>query len=135
MYTKHEASGSSYEITTDTTTGNINATEYNRVDGYISGCLGSPEKTIGRISENFNTTDFYQNEIPSSDRDIDDAGADATKYYKIGLEPNSVNFGQHQATESLSQNASIDDWAFNALDRNLYAIEKSTNILYRIDPS
>ena len=46
VYTKHEASGSSYEITTDTTTGNINATEYNRVDGYISGCLGSPEKTI-----------------------------------------------------------------------------------------
>jgi hypothetical protein len=40
------ASGNSYEIATDITTGNINATGYNPADGYIWGSLSSPEKKI-----------------------------------------------------------------------------------------
>jgi hypothetical protein len=143
VYTIDLASGSSYEIATDITTGNINATGYNPVDGYIWGSLSSPEKTIVRIGENFNTTNFYIAELPSSDRNIGDVSAngiyylkgDGTTYYKIDLDPNSATFAQHQSTESLSQNISIDDWAFNAVDGNLYAVEKITNILYRIDPS
>ncbi|WAC01343.1 T9SS type A sorting domain-containing protein [Lacinutrix neustonica] len=39
------------------------------------------------------------------------------------------------SAETLSQNVNIHDWAFNAVDGNLYAVEKSTNILYRINPT
>lgn len=137
------ASGSSYEIATDITTGNINATGYNPADGYIWGSLSSPEKKIVRIGKNFNTTSFYIDELPSSDRTIGDVSADgiyylkgdSTTYYKIDIDPNSANYTQHQSTESLSQNISIDDWAFNAVDGNLYTVENTSNILYRIDPS
>ncbi len=143
VYAIDLASGSSYEIATDITTGNINATGYNPVDGYIWGSLSAPEKTIVRVGKNFNTTSYYIDELPSSDRKIGDVSADGiyylkgedTTYYKIDLDPSSANFAQHQSTESLSQNISIDDWAFNAVDGNLYAIEKISNILYRIDPS
>jgi hypothetical protein len=137
------ASGNSYEIATDITTGNINATGYNPADGYIWGSLSSPEKKIVRIGKNFNTTSFYIDELPSSDRTIGDVSADGiyylkgdgTAYYKIDLDPNSATYTQHQSTESLSQSISIDDWAFNAVDGNLYAVEKNSNILYRIDSS
>jgi hypothetical protein len=137
------ASGSSYEIATDITTGSINAAGYNPTDGYIWGSLSSPEKMIVRVGKNFNTTRFYIDELPTSDRTIGDVSADGiyylkgtgTTYYKIDLDPNSVNYAQHQSTEILSQNISIHDWAFNAVDGNLYAVEKNTNILYRINPS
>jgi len=143
VYALDLASGSSYEIATDITTGNINATGYNPADGYIWGSLSSPEKTIVRIGKNFNTTNFYIDELPSSDRNIGDVNADGvyyvkgegTTYYKIDVDPNSANFAEHQSTESLSQNLSIHDWAFNAVDGNLYTVEKNSNILYRIDPS
>jgi hypothetical protein len=143
VHTIDLASGSSYEIATDISTGNINATGYNPVDGYIWGSLSSPEKTIVRIGQNFNTTNFYIDELPSSNRNIGDVSADGiyylkgenTTYYKIDLDPSSADFAQHQSTESLSQTLNIDDWAFNAVDGNLYAIEKISNILYRIDPS
>ena len=143
VYTIDLASGSSYQIATDITTGNINATGYNTVDGYIWGSLSLPEKTIVRIGANFNTTNYLINELPSSDKNIGDVSAngiyylkgDGTTYYKIDVDPNSANFAQHQSTENLSQNISIEDWAFNTVDGNLYAVEKTSNILYRIDPS
>jgi hypothetical protein len=143
VYALDLASGNSYETATDITTGNINATGYNPTDGYIWGSLSSPEKTIVRIGKNFNTINFYIDELASSDRTIGDVSTDGvyylkeagTTYYKIDVDPNSVNFAQHQSTENLSQNLSIDDWAFNTVDGNLYAVEKNSNILYRIDPS
>ncbi len=143
VYSVDLASGSSYEVATDITTGNINATGYNPIDGYIWGSLSSPEKTIVRIGENFNTTTYYVDELPNSDLNIGDVSkdgiyylkADGTTYYKIDLDPNSANFAQHQSTEILSQNISIDDWAFNTVDGKLYAVAKTSNILYRIDPS
>jgi hypothetical protein len=135
------ASGNSYEIATDITPGNINATGYNPADGYIWGALSSPENTIVRIGKNFNTTSFYIDELPVSTSTIGDVSADGiyylkgdgTSYYTIDLDPNSVNYAQHQSTEVLSQDVDIDHWAFNAVDGYLYTVEKNSNILYRID--
>jgi hypothetical protein len=143
IYALDLASGNSYEVATDITTGSINAVGYNPADGYIWGSLSSPEKTIVRIGKNFNTTRFYVNELPTSDRTIGDISAngiyylkgEGATYYKIDLDPNSANYTQHQSTGSLSLNISIDDWAFNVVDGNLYTVERNSNILYRIDPS
>ncbi len=143
VYAIDLASGNSFQIATDITPGNINATGYNPADGYIWGSLSTPEKTIVRIGKNFNTTSFYIDELPTSGRYIGDVSADGiyylkgggTTYYKIDLDPNSANYTQHQATENLSQGLSIHDWAFNAVDGNLYTVEKNSNVLYRINPS
>jgi hypothetical protein len=143
VYAIDLASGNSFEIATDITPGNINAAGYNPADGYIWGSLSTPEKTIVRIDKNFRTRTYYIDELPITLKDVGDVSSDGiyylkgdgTTYYKIDLDPASVNYTQHQATNVLSQNISIDDWAFNAVDGYLYTVEKNTNILYRIDPS
>jgi len=137
------ASGNSYQVAENVTPQNINATAYNPADGFIWGSLSSSDKAIVRIGKNFTTTTYFIDELPTSNRYVGDVsnegiyylkGGGAT-YYKIDLDPNSENYTQHQATETLSQNISIHDWAFNAVDGQLYAVEKNSNILYRIDPS
>lgn len=136
------ASGSSYQVAADVTPGNINAAAYNPADGFIWGSLSTPEKTIVRIGKNFRTTTYYVDELPISGRYVGDVSADGiyylkgggTAFYKIDLDPNSENYTQHQATGSLSLDISIHDWAFNALDGQLYTVEKATNLLYRINP-
>ncbi|PKH51541.1 hypothetical protein CXF68_12985 [Tenacibaculum sp. Bg11-29] len=143
VYSIDLASGSSYLVAEDVTPGSINAAAYNPADGFIWGSLSTPEKTIVRIGNDFATTSFYVDELPSNNRyvgDISPTGVyylkgGGTTYYKIDLDPNSATYSQHLATENLSQNLSIHDWAFNAVDGNLYAVEKSSNILYRINPA
>ncbi|WP_237275407.1 DUF6923 family protein [Tenacibaculum ovolyticum] len=143
VYSIDLASGNSYLVAEDVTPGSINAAAYNPADGFIWGSLSSPAKTIVRIGNDFSTTTFYIDELPSSNRYVGDISATGvyylkgggTTYYKIDLDPNSATYSQHLATESLSQNISIHDWAFNAVDGNLYAVEKNTNILYRINPT
>jgi hypothetical protein len=143
IYAIDLASGSSYQAAADVTPGNINAAAYNPSDGYIWGSLSTPEKTIVRIDKNFRTRTYYIDELPITLRDVGDVSSDGiyylkgdgTTYYKVDLDPASVNYTQHQATNVLSQNISIDDWAFNAVDGYLYTVENNTNILYRIDSS
>jgi hypothetical protein len=143
VYALNIESGTSYEIATDITAGTINATGYNPTDGYIWGSLNIPEKTIVRIGANFNTINYLINELPSSTSYIGDVSAngvyflkgDGTAFYRIDVDPNSINYAQHQSTDHLSQNITINDWAFNSLDGNLYSVEKNSNILYRIDPA
>ena len=142
VYAIDLASGNSYQVAADVTPGNINATAYNPTDGFIWGSLTSPAKTIVRMGKNFTTTTYYIDELPTSNRYVGDVSSEGiyylkaggTTYYKIDLNPDSENYTQHQATESLSQNISIHDWAFNAVDGQLYAVEKNSNILYRINP-
>lgn len=142
VYAIDLASGNSYQVATDITPGNINAAAYNPADGFIWGSLSSPAKTIVRIGKDFSTTSFYIDELPTNNRYVGDVSAQGvyylkgggTTYYKINLNPSSANYTQHQATEVLSQNISIHDWAFNAVDGQLYAVEKNSNILYRINP-
>ncbi len=143
VYAIDLASGNSYIVASDVTEGNINATGYNPTDGYIWGSLTSPSKTLVRIGKNFTTTTFYVDELPSGNRYIGDVSMDGvyylksggTTYYKIDVHPESANYGEHIATENLSQGISIHDWAFNAVDGNLYTVEKNSNVLYRIDPT
>ncbi|WP_370408610.1 DUF6923 family protein [Tenacibaculum dicentrarchi] len=143
VYSIDLASGNSYLAAENITAGSINAAAYNPADGFIWGSLSTPAKTIVRIGDDFLTTSFYIDELPTKNRYIGDISAQGvyylkgggSTYYKVDLDPNSATYTQHLATENLSQNISIHDWAFNAVDNNLYAVEKNTNILYRIDPS
>lgn len=143
IYAIDLASGNSFLAAENVTDGNINATGYNPADGYIWGSLTSPSKTIVRIGKNFETTTFYIDKLPLSGRYIGDITMDGiyylkgggTTYYKIDLHPESANYGEHIATENISQGISVHDWAFNAVDGYLYTVEKNTNILYRINPA
>ena len=142
VYAIDLASGNSYQVAADVTPGSINATAYNPADGFIWGSLSTPAKSIVRIGKDFSTTTFYVDELPTNGRYVGDVSSEGiyylkaggTTYYKIDLNPDSDNYTQHQATENLSQNISIHDWAFNAVDNQIYAVEKNTNILYRINP-
>jgi hypothetical protein len=143
VYAVDLASGNSYLAHADVTPGNINATAYNPAHGYICGSLSSPSKTIVRIGQNFETTTFYIDELPINNRYVGDVSAEGiyylkgggSTYYKVNLNPESAHYGEFISSEMLSQNISIHDWAFNAVDGNLYALEKNTNILYRINPA
>ncbi|WP_420571110.1 DUF6923 family protein [Kordia sp.] len=143
VYSIDLASGNSYLVAEDVTPGSINAAAYNPSDGYIWGSLSAPEKTIVRIGQDFQTTSFYIDELPTSNRYVGDVSADGvyhlkgggTTYYKIDVNPDSETYTQHLSTESLSQNINIHDWAFNAVDNMLYTVEKSSNRLYRINPT
>ena len=143
VYAIDLASGNSYLAATDITPGNINATAYNPADGFIWGYLSSPSKTIVRIGKDFQTTSFTIPELTNGNKYVGDISSDGiyyfkaggTSYFKIDLNPSSPTYTQYLSTENLSQNISIHDWAFNAVDDNLYAVEKNTNILYRINPT
>ncbi|SDG91655.1 DUF6923 family protein [Winogradskyella thalassocola] len=142
VYAIDLASGNSYQVAADVTPGSINATAYNPADGFIWGSLNTPAKSIVRIGKDFNTTTYYIDELPTSNRYVGDVSSEGiyylkaggSTYYKIDLNPDSENYTQYQATGNLSLNISIHDWAFNAVDGQLYAVEKNTNILYRINP-
>ncbi len=142
VYALDLASGSSYLVAADITSGNINATGYNPTDGYIWGYLSSPANTIARIGKNFVVDTFYVSQLPGSGNyvgDIDSNGiyylkGGGTSYHKIDLNPNSTNYTTYISAGTLSQNISIADWAFNATDGKLYTVERASNHLFRIDP-
>ncbi len=141
VYAIDLASGNSYQVAKDVTQGTINAAAYNPADGYIWGSLSFPSKSIVRIGKDFSTLIFYVDELPTNGRYIGDVSANGvyylkgggTSYYAIDLDPESEHYGQHKATLELPINISIHDWAFNAVDGQLYTVEKKTNILYRIN--
>ncbi|WP_299050292.1 T9SS type A sorting domain-containing protein [uncultured Polaribacter sp.] len=142
VYALDLASGNSYLVKENVTTGNVNAVGYNPADGYIWGSLSTPSRSIVRIGKNFNTQIFYIPELPTSNRYVGDVREDGiyylkpggSTYYLVDINPNSSNYGKFQETKTLTQNLNIHDWAFNAVDGMLYTVEKKTNNLYRIDP-
>ncbi|WP_405297032.1 DUF6923 family protein [Algibacter sp. Ld11] len=142
VYAIDLASGNSFLAAEDVTPGNINAAAYNPADGYIWGYVSTPSNTIIRIGKDFTTTSFNIPEFDSKNKYIGDVNPDGiyflkgggSTYYKVDLNPESANYSKYLSTETLSQNISIHDWAFNAVDGNLYALEKTSNILYRINP-
>lgn len=143
VYAIDLASGNSYLVHADITPGSINAAAYNPADGYIWGSLSEPEKSIVRIGKNFTTTTFYIDELPNTNRYVGDISSEGiyylkgggATYYKIDLNPESNQYTQFQSAETLSQSLNVHDWAFNAVDGQLYTVEKYSNILYRINPS
>lgn len=142
VYAVDLASGSSYLVAADVTSGNINGAAYNSADGYIWGYLSSPSKSIVRIGKDF-STDVY--EIPalpdSNNKYVGDISIDGIYYFRSGsstfysvdLNPESNTYLEYLGAATLSQSINIHDWAFNAVDKKLYSVERSTNILYRID--
>ena len=141
VYSVDLASGSSSLVATDITAGNINATGYNSKDGYIWGSLSSPSQSIVKIGKDFATTTYTFSGLPTSNRYVGDINLNGiyylkpggTEYSMIDLDPASSNYLTLIGTGTLSQNISIHDWAFNAVDNMLYCVEKNSNILYRIN--
>jgi hypothetical protein len=141
VYAIDLASGNSYLVAEDVTTASINAAAYNPTDGYIWGSL-KDSKDIVRIGKNFTTTVFNIPELPDSNRYVGGVSAtgmyylkgSGTTYYKIDLDPTSSSYAQYSSTETLSTNINIHDWAFNAVDNQLYTVARDNNKLYRINP-
>ncbi|WP_422107103.1 DUF6923 family protein [Winogradskyella sp.] len=141
VYAVDLASGNSYLVYENVTEASINAAAYNPADGFIWGSLKG-SKDIVRIGKNFTTSIHYVPELPNYNRYIGGISAEGmyylkgsgTTYFKIDLDPESPNYVQHNATETLSLNINIHDWAFNAVDGQLYTVEKNSNKLYRINP-
>ena len=142
VYAIDLASGNSILVAADITTGNVNGAGYNAKDGYIWGYLSSPSRSIVRIGKNFDTTIFTINDLPDGNKYVGDVSASGiyylkaggSTYYKIDLDPDSPTYTQYIGAFSLSQSINVHDWAFNALDGNLYTVEQNSNILYRIHP-
>lgn len=142
IYALDLASGSSYLVKEDVTPGNINAVGYNPADGYIWGYLSSPSKSIVKIGKNFKVETFTIDELTTAGKYIGDVSASGiyylkgggTEYYTIDLNPESENYTKYISKGTLSKNISVHDWAFNAVDGQLYTVEKNTNHLYRINP-
>jgi len=143
VYSVDLASGSSSIVATDITPGNINAAGYNSKDGYIWGSLSTPSQSIVKIGKDFDNTTYTFTELPTANRYIGDINLDGvyylkpggTTYYMIDLDPSSANYLTFVGSGTLSQNITIHDWAFNAVDDMLYTVEKNSNILYRINTS
>lgn len=141
IYSIDLASGNSFLAASDVTPGNINAAAYNSADGFIWASLSTPSKTIVRIGQDYKTDTFNIPELTNNNCYVGDISLDGiyhlksggTSYDKVDLNPSSATYMQHLGVFSLSKNISIHDWAFNAVDNNLYAVEKGTNILYRIN--
>ncbi|WP_444666950.1 DUF6923 family protein [Flavobacterium columnare] len=142
LYAINLSSGTATLIATDITPGTINAAGYNPTDGYMWGSLSTPANTIVRIGADFQTTSYYIPQLPTGSRFVGDIRSDGVYFLKIGsfiyqidVNPNSATYGQYITSYPLSTSINVYDWAFNAVDGNLYTVEKSTNILYRITPS
>lgn len=144
VYTVNLATGQAVLEAQDVTPGNINAAAYNPVDGYIWGALTSPEQAIVRIGLNY-TTDIYT--LPSlftSNPYVGAINSEGQYYLKPGgqdfqivdLDPTSGDYLSVVDTKALSQNIAIADWAFNAVDNQLYTVTLGgANKLCRIDPT
>lgn len=142
VYALDLASGSSYLVKADVTPGNVNGAGYNPSDGYIWGYLSAPSSTIVRIGQNFTVDVYTIPNLPSGNKyvgDIDSNGiyyckSGGTSYYKIDINPNSSSYLNYLGVFTLSQSLSIADWAFNAVDGQLYTVEGSSGKLFRINP-
>lgn len=142
IYALDLASGSSYLVAENITEGNINGAAYNSADGYLWGYLSSPQISLVRIGKDFSADVYTIPELPNNGNkyvgDISIDGiyyfrAGSSTYYSVDLNPESNNYLEYIGSNTLSQNISIHDWAFNAADNKLYAVEKNSNHLYRID--
>lgn len=142
VYAIDLASGSSYLVKENIVEGKINGAAYNSADGYLWGYTDSAPKTIIRIGKDFSTESYTIPEIPVTGMnyvgDISLYGqyyfkAGTSTYYHIDLNPSSANYLKYMGSTVLSKNIKIHDWAFNAADNMLYAVEKGTNHLYRIE--
>lgn len=142
IYAVNLASGSSILVKEDIVPTKINAAAYNNADGFLWGFVKDKPKTIIRIGKDFEATEYEISSMPTSGAwsfvgDIDLNGIYYYKsgktVYKVDLNPESENYLQFLGSFELPSNINIHDWAFNAADNMLYAIEKKTNNLYRID--
>lgn len=142
IYAVNLASGSSVLVAENLVDTKINAAAYNSADGFLWGYVKDESKTLIRIGKNFETQKFTIESIPDGGdwSYVGDINLDGIYHYKSGrviykvdLNPESDTYLNYLESFNLPANYNIHDWAFNANDGMLYAVEKSTNILYRIN--
>ncbi|WP_405414205.1 DUF6923 family protein [Maribacter sp. Asnod1-A12] len=142
IYALDLASGSSYLVAENITPGNVNGVGYNSTDGFLWGYLSTPSSTIVRIGSDYSVEQYTIPDLPTGNKYVGDISTDGvyyfkaggSSYYKLDINPNSETYLEYLGAFELSQNLSIADWAFNAVDGMLYTVEGRTNTLYRIDP-
>ena len=143
VYALNLASGSSLLVAENITGPNINGAGYNPADGYIWGSLAGTDKKIVRIGADFSVNEYVIPTLPTTNRYIGDISPNGvyhlkgggTTIYRVDINPESPNYLTGLSNLTMTDNLSIHDWAFNAVDGMLYTVEKGSNILYRIDPN
>lgn len=142
IYALNLASGSSILVAENVNDSKINASAYNSADGFLWGFLQEKPRTLIRIGNNFEAIEYEIPSIPNGATSsyVGDIDLNGVYHYKNGktinkidLDPNSNDYLNHIGSFNLNINLSVHDWAFNANDNNLYAVEKDTNHLYRIN--
>ena len=125
----------------------LNASGYNKKDNYIWGYNQTKQDgTLLRVGKkqdgSYSSQEFKIPNllIESYVGDIDDnghlylkEGQGNTVVHVIDLDPSSATYLTKIRSFNLSQTINIHDWAFNPIDQKLYAVEKSSNILYKIN--
>ncbi len=142
IYALDLASGSSYLVAENITSGNVNGVGYNPTDGYLWGYLSTPSSTIVRIGKDYSVDQYTIPELPTGNKYVGDISPDGiyyfkaggSSYYKVDINPESDTYLEYLGQFQLSQSMGIADWAFNAADGMLYTVEGSTRLLYKIDP-
>ncbi len=142
VYKVNLASGTTELAAVDIVEGNINACGYNNTDGMIWGSLTTPDKAIAKVGNNYATTVYIIEELPSANSYIGDVDSSGIYYLKpsgstvycVDVNPESENYGKFRNSFELSSNPNIADWAFNPVDAMLYTVTRP-GMLIRIDVS
>lgn len=123
----------------------INGIGYNPTDDYIYGYdIGRKNGHILRLDSNYEITDLGAIVgLPTGRFNVGDINRDGElylyhqsrdKFYVINVDSTSSNFLDLIDIVSIPSSPDFSDWGFNPLDNQLYAIEKVTSNLLRINP-
>ncbi len=122
----------------------INGIGYNITDHFIWGFKRvAPWDTVVRINADYSVTEFTIPGLNADSYHIGDVDANGilhlgrafeTSVKRIDVNPNSPNYLQLLPDLTLSKGDSWGDWAFHAIDGNLYTVDRAEE-LFRINPS
>ncbi|MEM9806647.1 MAG: DUF11 domain-containing protein [Cyanobacteria bacterium P01_D01_bin.56] len=123
----------------------INAIGYNPTDDYIYGYdIGRQNAHILRLDSNYDITDLdVIAGLPTGRFNVGDVNRDGELYlyhesrndfYVVNVDSTSSDFLDLVKTVPIPSSPNFSDWGFNPLDDQLYAIEKVTSNLLRINP-
>ena len=118
----------------------MNGIGYNVKDGCIWGGVPTQPGKVGRVRSDYVTQFFEIPGLPEKKYyvgDVDTSGVlvlyHSSVLYRVDVNPWSNDYLTLLSSTGCSP-GKIHDWVFNPVDRQLYAVEKGTNKLKKIDP-
>jgi uncharacterized repeat protein (TIGR01451 family) len=120
----------------------VNAIAYNVLDNYIYGAIGtSADGSITRVDSSYRATRLGPIPgLPLAGIVVGDTDDNhhyylyySSRIYAVDLDPLSATY--LTAGSVVTTSTAIADWAFNVIDKKLYAIDNNTGDLYRFAPS